>query len=64
MSSDVAQAQCHYAVLGLTVKADDDEIRRSYRALAFKHHPDRNHVRLTQDVPGLSYLQPLYRCSL
>ncbi|CAI8305812.1 MAG: Chaperone protein DnaJ [Flavobacteriia bacterium] len=31
-----------YAVLGLTVNASMDEVRRAYRKLAKKHHPDVN----------------------
>lgn len=31
-----------YAVLGLSPKATDKEIRRAYRALALATHPDRN----------------------
>lgn len=31
-----------YEVLGLTREASDDDIRRAYRQLALKHHPDRN----------------------
>ena len=30
-----------YAVLGIKPDATDDEVRRAYRALALKHHPDR-----------------------
>ena len=31
-----------YATLGLTKSATADEIKKAYRNLAFKYHPDRN----------------------
>ena len=30
-----------YAVLGVSPDATDDEVRKAYRTLALKHHPDR-----------------------
>src|ERR1700704_2520187 len=32
----------YYEVLGLHKGASDDDIKKAYRKLAMKHHPDRN----------------------
>jgi len=33
----------YYEVLGIDRNATDEQIRRAFRKLAFKHHPDHNH---------------------
>ncbi len=34
--------KCYYRILGLSFRATADEIKRSFRLLAFRFHPDRN----------------------
>src|SRR5438067_8402317 len=38
----MAQTRDFYAVLGVPASATQDEIKKQYRKLAAKHHPDKN----------------------
>jgi molecular chaperone DnaJ len=38
----MAQTKDYYAVLGVPASATQDEIKKQYRKLAAKHHPDKN----------------------
>src|SRR5881394_532289 len=38
----MAQTKDYYTVLGVPASATQDEIKKKYRKLAAKHHPDKN----------------------
>lgn len=38
----MATKKDYYEVLGLNRQSSDEEIKKSFKRLAMKHHPDRN----------------------
>lgn len=42
-----------YDLLGITITANNDEIKKAYYAMAKKYHPDRHHSTHLRDVHGL-----------
>ncbi|GAA94531.1 uncharacterized protein L969DRAFT_83905 [Mixia osmundae IAM 14324] len=47
---EIIDNERYYALLNLPTKATDDEIQRSYRALALALHPDRHHSEASREA--------------
>jgi DnaJ-class molecular chaperone len=50
----VASSDDYYALLGIAVEADDEELRRAWRRLALEWHPDRAGPEATADFAACS----------
>nr|CAG4651080.1 EOG090X085R [Simocephalus serrulatus] len=52
--------KCHYEVLGVSFEASDDELKKSYRKLALKWHPDKNLENADQAKKEFQLIQAAY----
>ncbi|KAL7854019.1 hypothetical protein AOLI_G00208630 [Acnodon oligacanthus] len=58
--SRATRMKCHYEVLGVERDATDDELKKAYRKLALKWHPDKNLENAEEAAEQFKLIQAAY----
>ena len=60
MPASTPALRCHYEVLGVARDADEDELKKAYRKLALKWHPDKNADQMEMATEKFKEIQSAY----
>ena len=52
--------KCHYEVMGLPMNCTADEVKKQYKTLALKSHPDRNPGRVEEATEEFKMISASY----
>ncbi|KAK3856240.1 hypothetical protein Pcinc_037423 [Petrolisthes cinctipes] len=52
--------KCHYEILGVTLKANDDDLKKAYRKMALQWHPDKNPDKSEEAKEQFQLIQAAY----
>ena len=56
----MASTRCHYEMLGVPMDVSDADLKKAYRKLALKHHPDKNPDRVEECSKLFNSIQQAY----
>jgi DnaJ family protein B protein 12 len=60
MCRDIIKKKNYYEILGLAQNVKDDDIKKAYKKLAIKFHPDKNHA--PQAADAFKKVSAAYAC--
>ncbi len=56
----MSRSRCHYEVLGVPRDVSDSDLKKAYRRLALKHHPDKNPDNIEECTRLFNTIQQAY----
>jgi len=56
------EVQCHYEVLGVSLDADNETIKKAHRKMALRFHPDKNLGNPDEAQDKFRRVQEAYEC--